>query len=87
MASTSVHLSRELVDKLDEVAARRGVSRNRVIVEACEELVAGERGQWPAAFFDNDDRSAAQLTVLAEAGRDLEEAVLSTRRDRTVAPL
>ena len=87
MASTSVHLSPELVAKLDEVASRRGVSRNRVIVEACQELVAAERGQWPAGFFDDTDRSPEQLALLRDAGAELEEHVLAARRDRQVAPL
>lgn len=83
MASTSVHLPEALVLALDELAARRGTSRNRVIAEACEDLVARDRGAWPDGFFDLDDD---ELAVVREAGREMEAAILSSRRERSTSP-
>ncbi len=50
MASTSVHLPDDLVAALDRLAAERGVSRNRLIVESCRRLVAG-RVEWPEGYL------------------------------------
>lgn len=84
--STTVHLSENLVEQLDRVARSRGVSRNRVVVEACERLVAAERGEWPAGFFDRR-LDEADRAALHAAGQELEDAVVQGRRDRPVPPL
>ena len=64
MTSTSVHLPAAIVEKLDRLAAQHGTSRNRIILLACEKLLAERRVEWPAAFFDSDlpadDRPACQ---------------------------
>ena len=86
MASTSVYLPTALVERLDRLAAERGTSRNRIILMACEELLAGERGEWPAGFFEptvtEDD-----LAILQDAGQEMEAAIYSARRDRPVPAL
>lgn len=85
MASTSVHLPRELIASLDALAARRKVSRNRLIAEACEKLVREDPGEWPEDFFVDEDLSASELRTLRAAGREL-ESVLRKRRNRRGSP-
>jgi len=86
MPSTSVHLPHDLVVTLDALAARRRVSRNRLILEACECLVQQDAGEWPEGFFANDDLSAADLRELRAAGRALEAASHRLRRNRRRSP-
>ena len=42
MSSTSVHLLKLLLADLDRMAERQQISRNRLIVLACEALVHGQ---------------------------------------------
>lgn len=86
MPSTSVHLPRNLVASLDTLAARRRVSRNRLILEACECLVQQDAGEWPQGFFANDDLSSADFRELRRAGRALEAAARRLRRNRRRGP-
>jgi len=86
MASTSVHLPPAIVEQLDRLAAERGTSRNRVILEACEELLAQHRGDWPAGFFDSD-LGPEDLQELRSGGTEMESAILQSRRERSVPPL
>lgn len=86
MASTSVHLPAAIVEKLDRLAADRGTSRNRIILQACEELLAGQRGDWPPGFFDTH-LSKRDQAILHEAGREMEAAIYAARRNRPVPQL
>lgn len=86
MPSTSVHLPRDLVATLDALAARRRLSRNRLILEACERLVQQDAGEWPEGFFANDDLSPSDLRELRAAGRALEAATRRLRRSRRRSP-
>ena len=86
MPSTSVHLPHDLVVSLDALAARRSVSRNRMILEACERLVQQDVGEWPEGFFAKDDLSAADLRKLRAAGKALEAATRRLRRNRRGSP-
>ena len=86
MPSTSVHLPRDLVASLDTLAARRRISRNRLILEACERLLQQDPGQWPHGFFANDDLSPADLRELRAAGKALEAAARRLRRNRRRGP-
>lgn len=86
MASTSVHLPAALVEQLDRLAAERGTSRNRVILEACEELIAQHRGDWPVGFFDSN-LGPEDLRELRSGGTEMESAILQSRRERPVPPL
>ncbi len=86
MASTSVHLPAPIVEQLDRLAAQWGISRNRVILQACEELLAEKRGEWPADFF-NRTLPPSDLDELRAAGREMEAAILAARHTRQVPPL
>lgn len=81
MPSTTIHFPDETLEKIDAVASRRGMSRNRFVIEACEEAVAEDAGEWPAGFFELD-LSEDDLRLLRTAGRELEEAVMQNRRNR-----
>ena len=86
MPSTSVHLPAELIEKLDRLAAARGTSRNRIIRRACEDLLAAQRGEWPDDLFDSP-LATADLQLLREAGRDMEDAIYASRSNRSGPPL
>jgi hypothetical protein len=86
MASTSAYLPPSVVEGLDRIAAERGVSRNRVILEACERYLEEHGGEWPAGFF-HADLSAEDLAELRAGGRELEDAIYAARRDRPVPSL
>jgi hypothetical protein len=85
MTRTTVHLRRDLIASLDALAARRKVSRNRLIAEACEKLVREDPGEWLEDFFANEDLSPSELRILRAAGREL-EGVLRRRRNRRTSP-
>lgn len=86
MASTSVHLPPVLVEQLDRLAAERGTSRNRMILLACEKLLAEHRGDWPSGFFESVLRPE-DLEELRSGGAEMEVAINAARRDREVPPL
>lgn len=85
MPSTSVHFPPPLLECLNRIAAERGISRNRVIVEACRRT-AEERSRWPDGFFRNDHLSADDLELLQRGGDDWLDAIVSARRSRERSP-
>ena len=66
MANTSVHLPDDLLDRLDREAARRGVSRNRLIVHACQQTLAPEPDRWPPEYFAETRFEKGELRELRE---------------------
>ena len=83
MPNTSVHLPQALLSGLDRIAAERGTSRNRLIVESCRRVVE-ERSCWPAELFSNDHLSDAELQELRE--ENFLEAIENARQSRTRPP-
>ena len=79
MTSTSVHLPPAIVEQLDRLAAQRGTSRNRVILQASEDLLAEHRGDWPSGFFDSA-LPAEDLTELRAGAQQMEAAIIGSRR-------
>ena len=72
-------------EDIDRAAQAHGQSRNRFVLQACRDALDRKAGEWPRDFFvppaDPDD-----ARLLAEAGKELEAAVLAHRRNRgTVA--
>lgn len=51
MANTSLYIPPVLLARLDEMAQRHGVSRNKVILRAVEEFLNSDLGDWPKALF------------------------------------
>ena len=81
MPSTTVHLPPPLLGRIDAVARRLGVSRNKFVIQACREAIAKDAGEWPEDFF-HLDLEAGELSVLRTAGADVERAIRADRRSR-----
>jgi hypothetical protein len=86
MASTSVHFPEALVEELDRIADERGVSRNRLIVEACRRVIR-ERDVWPIGFFTNQHLTPDDLREIEGGAAEFTDDILSARRSRTAPPL
>ena len=85
MPSTTVHFPPQLLERIDAVAQRQGVSRNRFVMRACQDAIARDAGEWPEGFF-RLDLDPTELAVLREAGTELERSIRGTRNSRG-APL
>ena len=86
MANSSVHFPREVVARLDKAAKRLRVSRNRLIVRACEQYLeqADAEGSWPPDFFE--PLPEAERRELEAARNEMEEAINSSRKSRKGPP-
>ena len=84
MPSTTVHFRRELLERIDEVAGRKGQSRNRFIAEACRRALEEDAGSWPEGFFE-PQFSDEEWKLLREATCELEQAVVANRKSRGAA--
>lgn len=80
MGSTTVHIPDETLKRLDAIARRRGLSRNRVVLAALESEIARDSGEWPSEFFSPPP--AEDLELLADATLELETATTTGRRSR-----
>ena len=81
MPSTTVHIPDNLLFKIDEIAKEKGISRNRFIVQACEDALDNVAGQWPEDFFESEINQQ-DLRLLRESVLEMEEAIIRTRRNR-----
>lgn len=86
MASTSVHLPDELVERLDKLAQESGRSRNRVIVEACEAYLTRARREWPDDFFTHPRLTPSDERTLQSSLAEWLETIQSSRRNRSAEP-
>lgn len=86
MPSTSTHFPPALLEELDDLAAAQGVSRNRLIVEACRETLQ-KRREWPVGYFDDARFSAKDLAELRTHAKEFENQLASSRRNRKTPPL
>lgn len=87
MSSTSVHLPEDVRERLDELAARTGKTRNAFIVEACRRILDEALGEWPEDFFRNSRLSRSDLAELRAGGREMDQAIREGRRSKRGAPL
>ncbi len=85
MPSTTIHFPPEILKNIDAVAGRRGISRNRFVIQACEQAVSQDAGEWPEGFFTVEP-GTGDAALLEEAAEELEQAVLTNRSNRG-APL
>ena len=81
MPSTTVHLPDKLLSRIDEIVKEKGISRNRFILEACEQAFDNDAGQWPEGFFD-EELNKIDLKLLKEGVNEMEKAILRLRRNR-----
>ena len=81
MPSSTFHFPPQLLERIDAVARRQGVSRNRFVMCACQDAIARDAGEWPESFFCLD-LDPSELAVLREAGADMELSIRSARRTR-----
>ncbi len=81
MPSTTVHIPDPLLSKMDQIVKEKGVSRNRFIIQACEQAVVNNAGEWPEGFFE-PDLSRDDLKLLREGVAEMEEAIISMRKSR-----
>jgi hypothetical protein len=86
MPTTTIHFPEDILRRIDAVARRRGISRNRFVIQACERAVAGDSGQWPEHFFELD-LSPDDQALLNQATVELQEAVMRSRANRGAPPL
>ena len=69
MLSTTVHFPPPLLGQIDAVAQRRGVSRNRFVMRACQDAIAKDAGEWPEHFFHLDLDPVPARSIAAPACR------------------
>ena len=81
MPSTTVHIPDPLLSKMDQIVREKGISRNRFIVQACEQAVVNDAGEWPENFFESD-LSSGDLRLLREGVAEMEEAIIRMRKSR-----
>jgi len=81
MPSTTVHIPDQLLSKMDQIVKEKGVSRNRFIIQACEQAIVNNAGEWPEDFFE-PDLSGDDLRLLREGVAEMEEAIISMRKSR-----
>ena len=85
MPNTSIHLPQSLLASLNRIAAERGVSRNRLIVESCQRVVE-ERTCWPPGLFSNEHLSETELQSLRQSEQDFSAVVAGARKSRPRPP-
>jgi len=84
MPTTTVHIPDQLMIKIDEMAKKKKISRNRFVVLACEKALQHQPLPWPEDFFESDLQQEDMLE-LKEAVVEMEGSILTLRRNaRTV---
>jgi predicted transcriptional regulator len=84
--STSVHLPDDLLRRLDEVARRRRISRNRLIVEACRSMIGDGGSEWPQDFFAADRLTRKDRELLRSTFDAWQADIRSARRSKRDGP-
>jgi len=86
VATTSIHLSADALAALDRVAAEEGVSRNRLIVRACEAMLRRRERSWPSSFLAGDSATPEEWNTLQAEADSFIERTRSARRSIGDAP-
>ena len=87
MASTSIHFPKGLLEALDRAATQSGVSRNKLVVRACKELLKQQQTPWPPGFFDPERLSEEDLAELRAGVDEMSEAIAAARRSKSAPVL
>lgn len=86
MSNTSVHLPDDLLDRLDREASRLGMSRNRLIVQACERALTLGPVKWPRDYFSDKRFARGELRELHDGFDQWMTAIQAGRRSRKSLP-
>lgn len=86
MATTSIHIPGDLLEKLDQLARDKGISRNRLIVESCRLVVERHRERWPPGYLEGAHLDDKDREILAESAHDFLSAIERSRASRAEAP-
>lgn len=81
MPSTTVHIPDNLLSKIDQRVKENNISRNRFIIQACEQALDNSAGQWPEGFFKTEFNEE-DLELLNESVQEMEDAIISKRKNR-----
>ena len=82
MPSTTVHIPDKLLLKIDQMVKEKEISRNRFIIQACEEALNNSAGQWPEDFFE-PQLSGKDLQLLREGVREMKCSIINKRKNRS----
>ena len=82
MPSTTVHIPDELLSQIDQIVKEKEISRNRFIIQACEQALNNSAGRWPEDFFE-PELSGKDLRLLREVVREMEDAIINMRKNRS----
>jgi Arc/MetJ-type ribon-helix-helix transcriptional regulator len=81
MPSTTVHLPDQLLSRIDQTVKEQKISRNRFIIQACEQALNNFAGHWPEGFFDSK-LNEQDNKLLKEAVLEMEHTIVSKRKSR-----
>ncbi|MHC4686119.1 MAG: YlcI/YnfO family protein [Planctomycetota bacterium] len=81
MPSTTVHIPDELLNKIDQIVKEQNLSRNRFIIQACQQALNNFAGHWPEGFFESE-LNDEDLKLLEEGGLEMEHTIISKRKSR-----
>ena len=81
MPSTTVHIPDELLSKIDQTVKEKEISRNRFIIQACEQALKNISGEWPEGFFETN-LNEEDLRLLEEGVKEMEAAIIHKRINR-----
>jgi len=77
--ATSVHFPRELLERVDAQAKARGVSRNRLIIDALEQALSKEDRWSPEFLAEMDCPPSAKVQ---EAAQEMLKEIYNSRSSK-----
>ena len=83
MPSTTVHIPDNLLSRIDHIVKEQSISRNRFIIQACEQALNSYAGQWPEDFFSSE-LDEENLKLLEQSVLEMEQNIINRRKNRTM---
>jgi hypothetical protein len=81
-----VHIPDKLLSKIDQLVKENEISRNRFIIQACEQALDNRSGQWPEGFFDTE-LDGEEFELLRKGVQEMEDAIIGRRKNRSAVDL
>jgi hypothetical protein len=81
MPSTTIHFPPDILTEIDRAARKIGVSRNKFVLKACEDVLSRFAGEWPKGFFETPSIEE-DLLLLREAAEEMETGIYANRKNR-----